>query len=98
MRGSIAQIQTNRELIRFENPDPLDLDSANLLHRRSPLRLERVVHWERIASRWRPAFSSHLVNAVTGKWHSTDYSSVLCRLHFGSFRKGEIQSLRTLCF
>jgi len=29
------------------------------------LRLERVIHWERIASRWRPAFSSHLVNAVT---------------------------------
>jgi hypothetical protein len=28
------------------------------------LRLERVVHWERIASRWRPAFSSHLVNGV----------------------------------
>jgi len=22
-------------------------------------------HWERIASRWRPAFSSHLINAVT---------------------------------
>jgi hypothetical protein len=31
------------------------------------LRLERVVHWERIASRWRPAFSSHLVNALTGE-------------------------------
>jgi hypothetical protein len=27
------------------------------------LRLERLVHWERIASRWRPAFSSHLINA-----------------------------------
>jgi hypothetical protein len=25
------------------------------------MRLERVVHWERIASRWRPAFSSHLI-------------------------------------
>ena len=23
-------------------------------------RFERVDHWERIASRWRPAFSSHL--------------------------------------
>ncbi|MGC2330913.1 MAG: hypothetical protein WA581_05645, partial [Candidatus Acidiferrales bacterium] len=44
----------------------LDRHSANLLHCRSPftLRLERVVHWERIASRWRPAFSSHLINAV----------------------------------
>jgi hypothetical protein len=31
------------------------------------LRLERVVHWERIASRWRPAFSSHLINALTGQ-------------------------------
>ncbi len=29
------------------------------------LRLERVDHWERIASRRRPAFSSHLVNAQT---------------------------------
>ena len=26
------------------------------------LRLEHVEHWERIASRWRPALSSHLVN------------------------------------
>src|SRR5277367_4314010 len=26
--------------------------------------LEHVEHWERIASRWRPAFSSHLVNAL----------------------------------
>jgi hypothetical protein len=26
--------------------------------------LEHVNHWERIASRRRPAFSSHLVNAV----------------------------------
>jgi hypothetical protein len=24
------------------------------------VRFERVDHWERIASRWRPAFSSHL--------------------------------------
>jgi hypothetical protein len=38
------------------------LHSANLLHRRSPfLCLEHVKHWERIASRWRPAFSSHLI-------------------------------------
>jgi hypothetical protein len=26
--------------------------------------LEHVEHWERIASRGRPAFSSHLINAV----------------------------------
>jgi hypothetical protein len=26
--------------------------------------LEHVFHWERIASRWRPAFSSHLINEV----------------------------------
>jgi hypothetical protein len=24
--------------------------------------LEHVFHWERNASRWRPAFSSHLIN------------------------------------
>jgi hypothetical protein len=38
------------------------------------LRLERVVHRERIASRWRPAFSSHLINALTGEvkyWNGT---------------------------
>jgi len=29
--------------------------------------LEHVEHWERIASRWRPAFSSHLINAQTGQ-------------------------------
>ena len=29
-----------------------------------PLRLERVNRWERIASRWRPAFSSHLINGI----------------------------------
>jgi hypothetical protein len=29
------------------------------------LRHERVEHWERIASRGRPAFSSHLISAVT---------------------------------
>ena len=28
------------------------------------MRFERLDHWERIASRWRPAFSSHLVNAL----------------------------------
>jgi hypothetical protein len=35
--------------------------------------LERVFHWEHIASRWRPAFSSHLVHAETGnlEWAAT---------------------------
>jgi hypothetical protein len=28
--------------------------------------LEHVIHRERIASRWRPAFSSHLVSPLTG--------------------------------
>jgi hypothetical protein len=30
--------------------------------------LEHVEHWERIASRGRPAFSSHLVSPVHGIW------------------------------
>src|SRR5579862_5594222 len=64
MAGSISQIQTNRQLVLCENLNPLHRHSANLLHCRSPLRLERVVHWEPIASRWRPAFSSHLVCAA----------------------------------
>src|SRR6202011_250728 len=36
MTGSISQIQTNRSLVLFENLDSLDLNSANLLHCRSP--------------------------------------------------------------
>jgi hypothetical protein len=64
MAGAISQIQTNRQIVLFENPDPLDRHSATLLHCRSPLRLERVVHWERNASRWRPAFSSHLISGA----------------------------------
>jgi hypothetical protein len=28
---------------------------------------EHVDYWELIASRWRPAFSSHLVNAAIGE-------------------------------
>ncbi|MGA8985985.1 MAG: hypothetical protein WB470_25180, partial [Candidatus Acidiferrales bacterium] len=36
--------------------------------------LEHVVHWERIASRWRPAFF-HLVNAPIGKVKSAQNHS-----------------------
>src|SRR5258708_35636470 len=70
-RPTISQIQTDRKLLLFKNFVPKYLHSANLLHRRSPfLCLEHVEHWERIASRWRPAFSSHLINAETGKVES----------------------------
>jgi hypothetical protein len=34
------------------------------------LRLERIVHWERIASRWRPAFSSHLISRSCGRFRT----------------------------
>src|ERR1700757_1281605 len=62
-RPAISQIQTDRQLLLLENFVTECLHSANLLHRRSPLLcLEHVEHWERIASRWRPAFSSHLIN------------------------------------
>src|ERR1700691_3484568 len=62
-RPTISQIHTDGLLLLMQNFVPPYLHSANLLHRWSPfLRLERVVHWERIASRWRPAFSSHLIN------------------------------------
>src|SRR6202521_1391314 len=33
-----------------------------------PLRLKRVNRWERIASRRRPAFSSHLISPVIGMY------------------------------
>src|SRR5262250_3059009 len=56
-RPVIAEVQTNRELVPFENRVSIYPNSASLLHSRSPflLRLERVDHWERIASRGRPA-------------------------------------------
>src|SRR5713101_6504294 len=61
-RPVIAEVHTNRELVSFENLVSNRPHSASLFHSRSPflLRLERVDHWERIASRGRPAFSSHL--------------------------------------
>src|SRR5271169_5552747 len=60
-RPAIAEVHTNRELVSFENHVSIYMNSASLFHSRSPfLCLEHVEHWERIASRWRPAFSSHL--------------------------------------
>src|SRR6266850_2959934 len=41
---------------------------------------EHVDHWELIASRWRPAFSSHLVNALTGKVELLKTTSPVIRL------------------
>src|SRR5258708_28997009 len=66
-RPVIAEVHTNRELVSFENLVSNRPHSASLFHSRSPflLRLERVDHWERIASRGRPAFSSHLICGLT---------------------------------
>src|SRR5258705_7471875 len=65
-RPAIAEVQTNRELVSFENRVFIYPNSASLFHSRSPfLCLEHVKHWERIASRRRPAFSSHLISAVS---------------------------------
>src|ERR1700680_4439703 len=63
-RPVIAKVQTNRELVSFENRVLIYPNGASLFHSRSPflLRHERVEHWERIASRGRPAFSSHLIS------------------------------------
>src|SRR5260370_32134342 len=63
-RPAISQIQTDRQLLLFENFALECLHSAILFHKpvSFALRLERVDHWERIASRRRPAFSSHLIN------------------------------------
>src|SRR5882762_457496 len=67
-RPAISQIHTDRQLLFLENFVTKYLHSANLLHCRSPfLCLEHVFHRERIASRWRPAFSSHLINAEIGQ-------------------------------
>jgi hypothetical protein len=54
----IAEVQTNRDLVSFENRVSIYPNSASLFHCRSPfLCLEHVQHRERIASRGRPAFS-----------------------------------------
>src|ERR1700684_2824484 len=82
-RPTISQIHTDGLLLLMQNFVPPYLHSANLLHCRSPfLCLEHVEHWERIASRWRPAFSSHLINALT------------VHLEFSSFRLPTNQALR----
>src|SRR6266481_1406223 len=69
-RPAISQIQTDRQLLRLENFVLEYLYSASLFHKpvSFSLRFERVDHWERIASRWRPAFSSHLRNGILGSW------------------------------
>src|ERR1700676_5747463 len=66
-RPVIAKVQTNREVVSFENRVFIYPNGASLFHSRSPflLRHERVEHWERIASRGRPAFSSHLISRVS---------------------------------
>src|SRR5467141_1504308 len=52
VRPAIAEVQTNRQLVSFENHVSIYANSASLLHSRSPfLCLEHVEHWERIASR-----------------------------------------------
>jgi hypothetical protein len=64
-RPTIAEFHTNRELVSFENHVSMYPNSANLFHCRSPFScFEHVQHWERIASRGRPTFSSHLINVL----------------------------------
>jgi len=61
------------------------------------LRHERVDPWERIASRWRPVFSSHLVNAVTGKVGASTrsgFSDVLLNHKSGAFVLAQPDKLR----
>src|SRR3974377_222949 len=52
-RPTISQIQTDGQLLPFENVVAEYLHSANLLHRRSPFLCASSTskHWERIASR-----------------------------------------------
>jgi hypothetical protein len=58
----IFQVHADRQLVLVENLLPLRCHGAILFHKpvSFALRLERVNRWERIASRRRPAFSSHL--------------------------------------
>src|SRR6266478_6978508 len=66
MARSVSQIQTDGQLRLFENLLSPHCRSVILFHKpvSFPLRLERVNRWERIASRRRPAFSSHLISSI----------------------------------
>src|SRR5258708_38437810 len=74
MAGSISQVQTDGQLGLFENLVSVSRHGAILFHKpvSFPLRLKRVNRWERIASRRRPAFSSHLINGILGMWESAE--------------------------
>src|SRR3984885_9497223 len=90
---SISQVHADRQLLLFENLLPSGYHSAILFHKpvTFPLRLERVDPWERIASRWSLAFSSHLRNGgvigmygppqsckrkmINGSWSAPMYSA-----------------------
>src|SRR5258706_3569913 len=64
--GTVSQVQTDGQLGLLENLLPSYSDGAILFHKpvSFALRLERVNPWERIASRRRPAFSSHLRSSI----------------------------------
>src|SRR5271167_751010 len=65
---SVSQIQPDRQFLTYNFFDLLCRCSANLLHCRSPLSpcaSSASITWELIASRRRPAFSSHLVSPTT---------------------------------
>src|ERR1700691_4577307 len=70
MAGPVSQVQTDGQPRLFQNLLSPRRHSATLFHKpvSFPLRLERVNRWERIASRWRPAFSSHLINGILPMW------------------------------
>jgi hypothetical protein len=66
----ISQVHSDRQLLLPENLLPLRCHGDILIHKpvSFPLRLERVNRWERIASRRRPTFSSHLGSSLIGMW------------------------------
>src|SRR4030095_8603669 len=69
-RPAISQIHTDRQLLLLENFALDFLHSANLFHSRSPsMPLKARYSLGAYPSPWRPAFSSHLINAE--KWLAT---------------------------
>src|SRR5580658_6803492 len=68
-RPTISQIHTDGLLLLLQNLVPQYLHSANLLHCRSPFCASSASFIGSVSHpAGRPAFSSHLINAVTGKW------------------------------
>src|ERR1700733_3868317 len=84
-RPTISQIHTDGLLLLLQNFVPPYLHSANLLHRRSPFCASSASFIGSVSHpAGRPAFSSHLINAVLGQVKCYFTSRIIKRCPFWS--------------